>query len=825
MTRRARTLGLLVDWLEDEYQNKVLSGVDDAARQRGAQLLCFTGGILASPYRFGERRNFIYDLAGPESLDGIIIMSGTLGNYIGPKKLARYCERYRPLPMTSIGVALEGIPSVLVDNARGMHDAIAHLVQVHGYRRIAFIRGPGVNEEAEARYRVYRSVLAEHNLPFNPDLVTLGNFQAASGIEAVRIMLDERRVAFDAVVAANDFMALGAMEALHARGIRIPHDVALIGFDDLKEGRFAPSPLTTVRQPLEEQGALATRMVLDQLDGKPIQQEVVLHTELVTRQSCGCSPHAAVVVRSDASAYTSLGELMSHRRERILDDMRQAVRMSATEVDPRSADRLLDVFMETMETADIREFRSGVDSVLLEVAPAGNVDAWQAVITALREHCLPALERDAKARNFAEELWHEARAQVGSIAERAQAQIRLEVEQWSKVLRKTGEALFTTLDVESVMRAVADQLPRLRIRSAFLALYEGDASPDQACRLVLSFDGDRRQPPTESVVYPARQLIPPGTLPEHRRFTYVVEPLFFEREQLGFVFFEMGPRRGVVYETLRDQIGSALKGALLVRQVVDETARRQMAERERVEKEAQIAARIQTSILPRDLRVDGLELAATMLPAPEVGGDYYDVLPTGDGCWLGIGDVAGHGLQTGLVMMMMQSVVATVVRHSPSAAPRDVLRILNGVLFENVRHRLHQDEHATVTLIRYQSSGRLTYAGAHEEILVFRADTGRCEAVPTPGTWVAAVKNIDSGTIDSTLQLGRGDLILLYTDGVTQARNVARQPFGSERLRELFESVGRESPVTVRDRVMEAVREWTDQQEDDVTVVVARYTG
>ncbi len=825
MTRRARTLGLLVDWLEDEYQNKVLSGVDDAARQRGAQLLCFTGGILASPYRFGERRNFIYDLAGPESLDGVIVMSGTLGNYIGPKKLARYCERYRPLPMTSIGVALDDIPSVLVDNARGMRDAIAHLIVVHGYRRIAFIRGPGVNEEAEARYRVYRSVLAEHSLPFNPDLVTLGNFQASSGVEAVRIMLDERKVAFDAVVAANDFMALGAMEALHARGIRIPHDVALVGFDDLKEGRFAPSPLTTVRQPLEEQGGLATRMVLDQLEGKPVDARVVLHTELVTRQSCGCASHAALVVRSSASAYGTMEELLEHRREHILEDMRLAVRMSASEVEPQCADRLLDVFIATMKSGDIREFRSGVDSILLEVAPAGNVDAWQAVITALREHFLPVLENEPSRRSLAEELWHEARAQIGSVAERAQAQKRLDVEQWAKVLRKTGEALFTTLDVESVMRAVVEQLPRLRIRSAFLALYEGDASPEQACRLVLRYDGEQHPLAHEPVIYPARQLIPAGTLPEHRRFTYVVEPLFFEREQLGFVFFEMGPRRGVVYETLRDQIGSALKGALLVQQVVEETARRQVAERERLEKEAQIAAKIQTGILPRDLGVDGLEIAASMVPAATVGGDYYDVLPTADGCWIGIGDVAGHGLQTGLVMMMIQSAVASMIRYTPGAAPRDVLRVLNSVLFENVRQRLHQDEHATLTLLRYHRMGRIVHAGAHEEMLVFRAASGRCEAIVTPGTWVAAVRNIDSGTVDTNLQLQHGDVLLLYTDGVTRARNAVQEAFGSERLRSLFDSVGRESVSVIRDKVMEAVRDWMEEQEDDVTVLVARYVG
>jgi phosphoserine phosphatase RsbU/P len=135
-------VGLLVDWLKDSYQNTLVSGVADAARELGVDLVCFTGGVLRSPYPFAAQRNAIYDLAGPENVDGLLIMSGTLGNTIGPDELARWCERYRPLPMCSIAVPLPGIPSVLVDNATGMADRGARLSahRVHpragGQRRV-----------------------------------------------------------------------------------------------------------------------------------------------------------------------------------------------------------------------------------------------------------------------------------------------------------------------------------------------------------------------------------------------------------------------------------------------------------------------------------------------------------------------------------------------------------------------------------------------------------------------------------------------------------------------------------------------------------------
>src|SRR6185312_8425348 len=134
--------------------------------------------------------------------------------------------------------------------------------------------------------------------------------------------------------------------------------------------------------------------------------------------------------------------------------------------------------------------------------------------------------------------------------------------------------------------------------------------------------------------------------------------------------------------------------------------------RERLEKEMEIAARIQTSILPRALAVPGLEIAASMRTASEVGGDYYDVVGTADGCWLGIGDVAGHGLGTGLVMLMMQSGFGALARKMPDAGPRDLVLALNAMLVDNVRDRLRQREHATLTLLRYRQDGTLTYAGA-----------------------------------------------------------------------------------------------------------------
>jgi serine phosphatase RsbU (regulator of sigma subunit) len=255
-----------------------------------------------------------------------------------------------------------------------------------------------------------------------------------------------------------------------------------------------------------------------------------------------------------------------------------------------------------------------------------------------------------------------------------------------------------------------------------------------------------------------------------------------------------------------------------------ETAHREVADKERLKQEMEIASRIQTGILPRNLAVRGLDIAATMRPATEVGGDYYDVVPTADGCWIGFGDVAGHGLPSGLVMVMIQSGVAALARQEPDASPGRLLCVLNQLLFENIRGRLRQDEHATLVLIRYHADGQLTFAGAHEQIIVCRAADGHCELVDTPGAWVGGMPELPPPP-EGKCKLEPGDVMLLYTDGVLEARNQQRQSFGLDRLCAELSRV-RELPVdAIRDHLLETVMRWLELQDDDVTLLVARYRG
>jgi signal transduction histidine kinase/DNA-binding LacI/PurR family transcriptional regulator len=578
----------------------IWSGVADAARERDANLICFAAWSLGALEldEFGTQRNVLFDLVTSDSVDGLVISSGMLGMFVSAEELQDFCARYRPLPMVSIALALEGIPSVLVDNASGLRDAVSHLIEVHGYRRIAFIRGPEGHEEADVRYRAYAEALAEHGFALNPDLVASGDFLSSSGAAAMRLLLDERKLRpgldFEAVVAASDAMALGALEVLQAQGTQAPYDVAMVGFDDVPEAGVSTPSLTTVRQPIHEQGKRAVEVLLALLAGEDVPERVTLPTEMVVRQSCGCHSrsvsHAVTPVAETLRgrpAGAALAEALVTQREAIVAAMAQALASSIGEAAPAPtaewAGQLLDGFAAAMKDDLPEGFLSTLDQVLRQVVTASgdptgsaqSVSAWQGALSALRSHLLPYLADNVE-QSRAENLWHQARLFIAEAAQQAERYRELQAEQQTGLLQEIGQVMITTFEVEDLMDVLARELPRLGIPSAYLSLYEGQGMPPQECRLILAYDeadgaypGGRVELAAGGQRFASCQLVPEGLLPQDRCYQLIVEPLYFREDQIGFVLFEFEKgtqQTGLISEALRGQLSSALHGARLVQQ-------------------------------------------------------------------------------------------------------------------------------------------------------------------------------------------------------------------------------------------------------------------
>jgi len=245
--------------------------------------------------------------------------------------------------------------------------------------------------------------------------------------------------------------------------------------------------------------------------------------------------------------------------------------------------------------------------------------------------------------------------------------------------------------------------------------------------------------------------------------------------------------------------------------------------------EMSIAKKIQTVLLPEKPVLNDFEISVHMDPADEVGGDYYDVINIAGKDWIVIGDVSGHGVPAGLIMMMAQTSIHTAIDQNPDLSPSELLTIINRTLTQNIK-QLNEDKYMTITVLAALGKGRFQFSGLHQDIMIFRRATEKVELVETDGMWVGMIDDIDDMLSNSSLKLDPGDTMLLYTDGITEARkkdsvkdnrDVENDMFGDNKLKDLFQVLGNKSTDDIKNGIMKEL-ENDYICNDDVTMVVLK---
>jgi phosphoserine phosphatase RsbU/P len=195
-------------------------------------------------------RGVLFDIIQPDEFDGFIILAGAISSYITYDRLVEFCKKYTVVPCISTSVSLPGVPAIVSDNETGILQLIDHLYKVHGYTKIANLRGPAHHKESDARFLAYKAGLERNGLPFDPGLVYEGDFWYFGGESGGADLLDRGERDFQAIVTGNDEMAVGALRELKRRGIKVPEDIAVCGFENIFEVRTLTPPLTTIVQPI-----------------------------------------------------------------------------------------------------------------------------------------------------------------------------------------------------------------------------------------------------------------------------------------------------------------------------------------------------------------------------------------------------------------------------------------------------------------------------------------------------------------------------------------------------------------------------------------------
>ncbi len=574
------TIGMLISGLS-HYQLMWLGAVD-YARAQGVNLVCFVGGVQARPGTGAFASNVVFDLASVDTLDGLIVWgshgAGVLEN-LDEAETREFLDRYRGLPIVNVETPMAGIPCVFTDTRVAMRQMIDHVIETHQRRRIALIRGPDGHFETQERVRAWSDTLEAHGLVVDERLSSPPvGWGDEDGAAAMRLLLDERHlrpgVDFDALVVTEVQYAVGALVVLQERGVAVPGEVSVVGFNDVVSAETVVPAVTTMRKPFYESGRRALQTVLALVRGEPAPDLVDVQAEMVIRRSCGCWP-------DEISTAGFLGDVEVTRAQ-VAPALTRVLAGIAAHMSPdllaRSVEQLVSAFWAGLEApGDV--FLSTFESVMRQVSlDRGQVSRWHLVLSALREYLRPLLDSDQLA--WAEVMWQQARTLVGHQVQRSEIAFRLERVRQSDQMRALGMRMMLGQSVADVTRIIAQELPGMGIRSGYLALYDDPERPLDGVRLVLAWRDSRRiELSAQEQHYPTRQLLPHDVWPNGRSYQVGVFPLDAQEQPLGFAVFEIGPADGNLYSSVQQEIVNALQGAFLIEQ-------RRQAETELVQERA-----------------------------------------------------------------------------------------------------------------------------------------------------------------------------------------------------------------------------------------------
>lgn len=573
-----KTIGVFASHVGREWGAEFMAGIAAAAEENDVNLVYFIGGKLI-PLQDPEQDKVsygLYDLARADLLDGLML-TADVAYGVSPEELKLFADLFRGVPIVTQAVDIEGASMFVADNVQGMRAAVRHLIETHSFKRIAFIRGIEGQVDAEQRFQAYKEELGAFGIPYDESLVVEGDFTPESGRAAVHTLMDEREVRFQALMAANDRMAFGALEALQHRRIRVPEDVAVTGFDDSREAQATGVPLTTVRQSFYTAGRRAMEVLLRRIEGGTVPPKTLTPTQLYVRWSCGCLPE---IVRQAAVAPRDVARTgrLENKREAALRALMNSAGVAEQDTSllpfREAFGGAWDAFLLTLrDKASSDDFLKTINAVIELLQRHGVPTAvWHNVLSTMRRYALGGITSHTIMLK-AENLFQQARLLAGELSQRSQAYRRLALEQQESVLQSFSFSMAPVMSLEEIGSVISNHFPEMGIERGYVMFYSDVASPHpisapppENYHLLFEYEAKRFEIPRQRAFMGTGQLVPHGKTPQDRRYTAVVMPLSLARNRFGFMWIEMGPRDWEVYVRIRNLVSSALLRTMLVQQ-------------------------------------------------------------------------------------------------------------------------------------------------------------------------------------------------------------------------------------------------------------------
>ncbi len=570
-------IGLFVCHLENEFSAAVSNGAMVASKKYDTNLIIFPGRYINGVYNdsirteFEYQYNTIFNYASSSNLDVLLVVTGTIGGFITKAQMKEILDSYGNLPIITLASEIDTYPCIKFNNKTGLRDGINHLIS-HGAKKIAFVSGPRTNEDAQERLQTYIDTLAENGIEYNKKLVGYGDFSEYS-YNTVMTLLKNNKDNLDAIVFANDKMAIGGYRAIADSGLNVGEDIAVIGFDDSPVALTVSPNLTTVRADAFSMGFRAVEEALNLLETGKI-KDGIIDTTLVVRNSCGCKTFKT----DEENILHGIGNISEMSDSDAIDAVMKYIfnneNFGADIADAKTAvydylNFLVEAGSHKKFTVDFEnelsdKFMSVINSNFLTYV---SFDKFSNAIDAIYFKIFNSLSEEDKSKfNSTFNQMYKILTSV-SISERDNYKDTVRNIAWmtSSICR---DILAYANDDQNKYGDIVDKLIRLNVISSYLYTFEAPFAFNKTDKwktpeyvLLKAYHNNKRM----TVLPPEKQRVDTMKLfnnkytPHDRRFSMIVSPLISQADHFGLLLTELDYENFCFVSAITVQICAALK--------------------------------------------------------------------------------------------------------------------------------------------------------------------------------------------------------------------------------------------------------------------------
>ncbi len=356
---RFKNIAVLMTALDSEAQTVALKGIEEFGKSRGyniAVFLWYTGAFEKDKHNLGEVN--IANLPDLSLFDGVIVFANVFHIDHNRKMIEEILDGLS-CPIVCVGCKVKDYYSIRTDNYTAMRKLVEHFVIDHKVKDIHFVKGIEGNEDASERYRAFEDVMNEHNLPIVPERISQGDFYVTGGEEAAAEILNCVLPFPEAIICANDVMAITICDILMEKGYRVPDDVLISGYDYSIESQSHYPRITSVRSRFMELGMEACRILLDVLAGKEVEKETYLPDEVILDESCGCEDKSVLYIEKDSRVVR--GEDIARRKM-----LHQLIKLEKNFTEGEGLEDWMESLREFIPKIDVSEFYCCVNEGFVE---------------------------------------------------------------------------------------------------------------------------------------------------------------------------------------------------------------------------------------------------------------------------------------------------------------------------------------------------------------------------------------------------------------------------------------------------------------------------